>query len=314
MQAYILRRVLAAVPVLMVVALFTFTIVRLMPGDPAAVIGGDTATPEEIEIIRRSMGLDKPMYVQLGIWLKDIARGNLGESVHSRYSVAGLIASRVEPTVALAVVTEIITITIAVPLGVLAAWKANTWIDRSVMAFAVVGFSMPVFWLGFMLMWLFGIRLEWLPVASYEPLFTAGFIPFIRHLILPGLTLGLVFVALIARMTRASVLEILREDYIRTARAKGLSDTVVLLRHAMKNAALPIVTIIGLGIALLLTGVVITETVFAIPGLGRLTADAILHRDYPVIQGVILVVAAAYVLINLAVDITYAYFDPRIRY
>lgn len=313
MLGYVLRRVLAVIPVLIVVALFTFTILRLMPGDPAAVIGGDTATPEEIEIIRKSMGLDKPIYVQLGIWLADIARGDLGESVHSRHSVAGLILSRVEPTLSLAILTEIIAISIAVPLGVLAAWKANSIIDRSVMLLAVVGFSMPVFWLGFMLMWLFGIKLEWLPVATYVP-FREDFFAFLQHLILPSVTLGLVFIALIARMTRATVLEVLREDYIRTARAKGLADTAVLLRHAMKNAALPIVTIIGLGIAGLISGVVVTETIFAIPGIGRLSVDAIVHRDYPVIQGVILMTAGAYVFINLAVDITYAYFDPRIRY
>ena len=313
MRRYIMRRVLAAIPVLVVVALFTFTMIRLTPGDPAAVIGGDTATPEEIEIIRKSMGLDKPIYTQLGIWLRDIMRGDLGESVHSHYSVAGLVLSRVEPTLSLAILTEIIAISIAVPLGVLAAWKANSVVDRAVMLFAVVGFSMPVFWLGFMLMWLFGIKLEWLPVATYVP-FREDFLGWLSHLILPAFTLGLVFIALIARMTRATVLEVLREDYIRTARAKGLAENMVLLRHAMKNAALPIVTIIGLGIAALLSGVVVTETIFAIPGIGRLSVDAIVHRDYPVIQGVILMTAGFYVFMNLAVDITYAYFDPRIKY
>ena len=318
MQAYIIRRVLAAIPVLGVVALFTFALLRFMPGDPAAVLAGQEATDEQVEKIRTNLGLDRSMPVQLGIWLRQLARGDLGTSIRSNTSVLGLIRKRVEPTLALAILTEIIAISIAVPLGVVAAWKANSLIDRVVMVFAAVGFSMPVFWLGFILIWVFGL---WafgldrpvLPVAGYTP-FTEGFGSFIRHLILPAVTLGLVLVALITRMTRASMLEILKEDYIRTAHAKGLSERLVLTRHALRNASLPIITVIGLGVAALLSGAVVTESVFAIPGMGRLAVDAIAARDYPVIQGLIIVLATVYVFINLAVDITYAYLDPKIRY
>ena len=318
MQAYIIRRVLAAIPVLGVVALFTFALLRFIPGDPAAVLAGQEATDEQVEKIRANLGLDRSMPVQLGIWLRQLARGDLGNSIRSNTSVLGLIRKRVEPTLALAILTEIIAISIAVPLGVVAAWKANSLLDRVVMVFAAVGFSMPVFWLGFILIWVFGL---WafgldrpiLPVAGYTA-FSEGFGSFIRHLILPAVTLGLVLVALITRMTRASMLEILKEDYIRTAHAKGLSERLVLTRHALRNASLPIITVIGLGVAALLSGAVVTESVFAIPGMGRLAVDAIAARDYPVIQGLIIVLATVYVFINLAVDITYAYLDPKIRY
>lgn len=318
MQAYIIRRVLAAIPVLGVVALFTFALLRFIPGDPAAVLAGQEATDEQVEQIRTNLGLDRPMPVQLGIWLSQLARGDLGKSIRSNTSVLGLIRKRVEPTLALAILTEIIAISIAVPLGVVAAWKANSLIDRVVMVFAAVGFSMPVFWLGFILIWVFGL---WafgldrpiLPVAGYTA-FNEGFGSFIRHLILPAVTLGLVLVALITRMTRASMLEILKEDYIRTAHAKGLSERLVLTRHALRNASLPIITVIGLGVAALLSGAVVTESVFAIPGMGRLAVDAISARDYPVIQGLIIVLASVYVFINLVVDIAYAYLDPKIRY
>jgi peptide/nickel transport system permease protein len=227
--------------------------------------------------------------------------------------VSKLIGQRLEPTLALTVTTMCIAVALAVPLGIVAAWNAGTWIDRLVMVFAVLGFSLPVFWLGFLFIYGFSVRLELLPVQGYVS-YQKGLWPFLRHLILPSLTLGMVYMALIARMTRASMLEVLREDYVRTAHAKGLKPYAVLLRHALKNASLPIVTIIGVGVALLIGGVVVTESVFAIPGLGRLTVDAILHRDYPVIQGIILVFSGVYVLINLLVDFTYTLLDPRIRY
>lgn len=295
------------------VALFTFGLLHIIPGDPAAVIAGDYATPEDVERIREKLGLNRPLPVQLGIWVGHVLRGDLGESIFTGHSVAGMIRGRIEPTLALMLLTEVFAISVGVSLGMLAAWKANTWVDRTVMVFVVLGLAVPVFWLGFMLIWVFAIRLPWLPVAEYRPI-SDGFIPFIRHLILPALALGTVYIALIARMTRASVLEILREDYIRTAKAKGLGERVVLLRHALKNASLPIITIIGLGLAALISGAVVTESVFAIPGLGRLIVDSILHRDYPIIQGLILLTAAVYVFVNLAVDIIYAYLDPRIRY
>jgi peptide/nickel transport system permease protein len=296
-----------------VVALFVFALLHLSPGDPAAVIAGDYARPADVQRIRQQLGLDQPLHVQLAIWLGHVLRGDLGTSIFSGLPVARLIGQRLEPTLALTVCTMVIAVLLAVPLGVVAAWHAGTWIDRLVMVIAVLGFSVPVFWLGFLLIYSFAVQLEVLPVQGYVS-FRQGLLPCLKHLVLPSCTLGLVYMALIARMTRASVLEVLREDYIRTAHAKGLSPRVVLLWHALKNAALPIVTVIGVGVALLIGGVVVTESVFAIPGLGRLTVDAILHRDYPVIQGIILVFSGVYVLVNLLVDVAYTFLDPRIRY
>ena len=319
LRAYILRRLLATIPVLAVVALFTFTLLRIVPGDPAAVLAGHEATLEDVEQIRTRLGLDRPLPVQLGVWIGQLARGDLGNSIRKTDEpVLRLIASRVEPTLSLTLITETAAVLIAVPLGVLAAWKANSWIDRLVMVFAAVGFSMPVFWVGFILIWIFGLwsfglDFPLLPVAGCSPL-GEGAVEFARHLVLPAITLGLVLIALIARMTRASMLEILKEDYVRTARAKGITENMVLIRHALRNASLPIITVIGLGVAALLSGAVVTESVFAIPGMGRLAVDAIVARDYPVIQGLIIVLATLYVFINLGVDIAYAYLDPRIRY
>lgn len=313
MLPLIFRRLLATIPVMGVVALFVFALLHFTPGDPAAIIAGDYATPHDIARIRAHLGLDRPFLVQVGIWLVHVVRGDLGTSIFSGLPVSTLIKHRAEPTVALTILTMLISVLIAVPLGVLAAWKQGSWIDRAVMVFAVSGFSMPVFWLGFLLVYIFAIQLAVLPVQGYVPLH-AGFAPFLRHLILPALTLSLIFMALIARMTRASMLGVLHEDYIRTAFAKGLASRTVLLRHALKNAGLPVITIIGIGFALLIGGVVVTESVFAIPGIGRLTVDAIIHRDYPVIQGVVLVVSGVYVLINLVVDLLYVVLDPRIRY
>jgi len=309
----VLRRLLATIPVMGVVALFVFALLHFTPGDPAAIIAGDYATPQDIARIRAHLGLDRPFLVQVGIWLGQVLRGDLGTSIFSGLPVSTLIKQRTEPTVALTILTMLISVLIAVPLGVLAAWKQGSWIDRAVMVFAVSGFSMPVFWLGFLLVYLFAVWLSILPVQGYVP-FSAGLIPFLRHLILPALTLSLIYMALIARMTRASMLGVLHEDYIRTAFAKGLAPRTVLLFHALKNAGLPVITIIGIGFALLIGGVVVTESVFAIPGIGRLTVDAIIRRDYPVIQGVVLLVSGVYVLINLVVDLLYVVLDPRIRY
>lgn len=313
MLPLVLRRLLATIPVMGVVALFVFALLHFTPGDPAAIIAGDYATPQDIARIRAHLGLDRPFLVQVGIWLGQVVRGDLGTSIFSGLPVSTLIKQRAEPTVALTILTILISVLIAVPLGVLAAWKQGSWIDRAVMVFAVSGFSMPVFWLGFLLVYVFAVQLAVLPVQGYVPLHL-GFVPFLRHLILPALTLSLIFMALTARMTRASMLGVLHEDYIRTAFAKGLASRTVLLRHALKNAGLPVITIIGIGFALLIGGVVVTESVFAIPGIGRLTVDAIIHRDYPVIQGVVLVVSGVYVLINLVVDLLYVLLDPRIRY
>jgi peptide/nickel transport system permease protein len=311
--AYLVKRLLATIPVMGVVALFVFSLLYISPGDPAAVIAGDIATEEDIARIRAKLGLDEPYLVRFGTWLWALARGDLGVSIFTNLPVSQLIGQRLEPTLALTLCTLVVAVLVAVPVGVIAAWRAGTWIDRVVMGLAVLGFSLPVFVFAYLLIMLFSIQLEWLPVQGYVSI-TEGFWPFLRHMILPSVALGTVYMALIARITRASMLEVLAQDYIRTAQAKGLSQGNVLVGHALKNAAVPIVTIIGIGIALLISGVVVTETVFAIPGIGRLTVDAILRRDYPIIQAVTLLFSAAYVLINLAVDLSYTLLDPRIRY
>ncbi|TAN53949.1 MAG: ABC transporter permease [Betaproteobacteria bacterium] len=313
MFAYAVKRLLAIIPVMGVVALFVFSLLYIAPGDPAAVIAGDIATEDDIVRIRAKLGLDQPYLVRFGGWLWALAHGDLGVSIFTNLPVAQLIGQRLEPTLALTLCTLLVTVALAVPIGVIAAWRVGTWIDRLVMAFSVLGFSVPVFVLAYLLMMLFSVRLEWLPVQGYVSI-TEGFWPFLRHMILPSVALGTVYMALIARITRASMLEVLSQDYIRTAQAKGLASDQVLYGHALKNAAVPIVTVIGIGIALLISGVVVTETVFAIPGIGRLTVDAILRRDYPIIQAVTLLFSGAYVLVNLAVDLSYTLLDPRIRY
>jgi peptide/nickel transport system permease protein len=313
MFAYIIRRIIATIPVMAVVAIFVFALLYLSPGDPAAIIAGDTATVEDIVRIRAKLGLDQPVYVQFGEWVWRLMQGDLGISIFTNLPVTKLIQQRVEPTIALTVATLIVSVAAAIPMGVLAAWKAGSWIDRVVMVFAVLGFSVPVFVLAYILIFIFAIWLNLLPVQGYVSI-TAGFWPFLSHIILPSIALGMIYAALIARITRASMLDVLAQDYIRTAQAKGLGNERVLIGHALKNAAVPIVTIIGIGVALLIGGVVVTETVFAIPGLGRLTVDAILRRDYPIIQGVILIFSGAYVIVNLLVDLSYTLLDPRIRY
>jgi len=311
--ALILKRIVATLPVMGVVALTLFALLHLTPGDPAQIIAGDYATPQDIAKIRSALGLDKPLLAQAGIWLGNVLRGDLGTSIYSGLPVTTLIAQRAGPTVALTLLAMLISVMLAVPLGVLAAWRQGSWIDRVIMIFSVSGFSMPVFWLGFLLVWVFSIWLGALPVQGYQPL-AEGPWQFLRHLILPAATLSLIYMALIARMTRASMLGVLGEDYVRTAFAKGLPPRRVLLGHALKAASLPVVTIIGVGFALLIGGAVVTESVFALPGIGRLTVDAIVRRDYPVIQGVILIISGVYVLLNLVIDILYVFLDPRIRY
>ena len=313
MFAFLVKRIAATVPVLLIVAVLVFLLLRLTPGDPAAIIAGDAASPENIAKIRENFGLDKPLPVQFGIWFGNLMRGDLGESYFFKIKVAALIGQRIEPTLALSLCTIVIAVLVAVPLGVLAAWKQGGWLDRALMGFSVMGFSIPVFVLGYLLIWLVSLKLGWLPVQGYQRL-EGGFLPFIRHLILPSITLSVIYIALIARVTRAAVQDVLSEDYIRTARAKGLPEIRVLISHALANAAVPIITVIGIGIALLIGGVVVTESVYGIPGLGRLTVDAVLARDFPTIQGVILFFSFVYVLINLLVDISYLFFDPRIRY
>jgi peptide/nickel transport system permease protein len=286
---------------------------RLTPGDPAAILDGDATSTDQNAHIRASLGLDRPIPVQFGIWVGHMASGDLGESFYYKQSVTSLIGQRLEPTLSLALITIVIAVLVSVPLGVIAAWRFGGWFDRALMGFSVMGFSIPVFVLAYILIWIVSVKLGWLPVQGYKRL-ADGFWPYLQHLILPSITLSVIFIALIARVTRASVLEALGEDYIRTARAKGLRESRVLIRHALANAAVPIVTVIGIGIALLIGGVVVTETVYAIPGLGRLTVDAVLARDFPTIQGVILFFSLVYVGVNLAVDLSYVFLDPRIHY
>ena len=313
MQRYIAQRILAIIPVLLIVAIIVFSLLHITPGDPVSVMAGDLATPEQIARIKHKMGLDRPLHVQLGKYLGNLARGDLGESIFNRFKVTTLIKRRLEPTFSIGVAAKVLSILIGIPLGILAAWKANSVADRLIMIFAVTGLAIPSFWLGFNLIWLFAVKLGWFPAVGYVSI-TDDVLTWARHITLPVISIGFITSALITRMTRATMLEVLREDYIRTARAKGLAENVVLIRHALKNAALPIVTIIGLGISALISGSVIIESVFAIPGVGRLLVDAVLRRDYPIIQGIILVVAFSYVLINFLIDLSYGYFDPKIRF
>jgi peptide/nickel transport system permease protein len=310
---FIARRLLATIPVLLIVAVLVFLMLRLTPGDPAAILAGDAASTEQITAIRASLGLDRPLPVQFAIWLGNLARGELGQSYFYKMQVTQLIGQRLEPTMALATLTILFAVVVSIPLGVLAAWRFGGWFDRALMGFSVLGFSVPVFVLAYILIWIVSLQLGWFPVQGYRRL-ADGFFPFLHHLILPALTLSVIYIALIARVTRASVLEALGEDYIRTARAKGLPELRVLVRHALANAAVPIATVIGIGIAILIGGVVVTESVYAIPGLGRLTVDAVLARDFPTIQGVILFFSFIYVLVNLVIDLSYVFLDPRIRY
>jgi peptide/nickel transport system permease protein len=286
---------------------------RLTPGDPAAILAGDAASSEQIAAIRASLGLDRSLPVQFAIWLGNLLQGELGQSYFYKMQVTTLIGQRIEPTLALATLTILIAVVVSIPLGVIAAWRFGGWFDRALMGFSVIGFSVPVFVLAYILIWIVSLKLGWFPVQGYRRI-ADGFFPFLHHLILPAITLSVIYIALIARVTRASVLEALGEDYIRTARAKGLPEMRVLVRHALANAAVPIATVIGIGIAILIGGVVVTESVYAIPGLGRLTVDAVLARDFPTVQGVILFFSFVYVFVNLLIDLSYVFLDPRIRY
>lgn len=313
MFAYVTRRVLATIPVLGVVAVIVFLMLRLSPGDPAAIIAGDNASADDILMIRGQLGLDRPMIEQFFHWLWQLLGGDLGNSIYLQRPVMGLILERVEPTLALSLTTMGFAVMLAIPIGVLAAWRAGTWVDQTIMALSVLAFSVPVFLIGYGLVIGLSLELEWLPVQGFVSL-AEDPLRFALHLVLPTIALGLVYTALLARITRATMLETLSEDFIRTARAKGLGEPRVLILHALKNASVPIVTTIGTGLALLIGGVVVTESVFAIPGIGRLTIEAVLQRDYPVIQGVILVIAAVYVFVNLAIDLAYPLLDPRIQF
>jgi peptide/nickel transport system permease protein len=313
MLAYFLRRVLATIPVVLMVALFVFSLLYIAPGDPAAIIAGDQASPEDVERIRASLGLDRPFLVRFFEWLWQVMHGDLGTSIFTNLPVSHMIAQRIEPTVSLMVLTLILSLERRHSDGRdrgLETWHADRpggddgggvrLFDAGVRGRLFAGL-------------LFALQLDWLPVQGFTSI-TEGVVPFLRNLILPAVALGLIYMALLARITRATMLDVLSQDYVRTAKAKGVEQKGILFVHALKNAAVPIVTIVGIGFATLIGGAVVTESVFAIPGLGRLTVDAILRRDYPVIQGVVLLFSFTYVLVNLAVDLLYTVFDPRIRY
>lgn len=311
-MGYLLHRILSTLPVMGVVAVVVFMLIHLSPGDPAALIAGDLATEEDIARLREALGLNQPLWRQFVIWAGGLLTGDLGTSIFTQVPVTQLLAQRIEPTVAIAGLTMLVTLLLAIPLGTLAAYRAGSWVDRLVMVFSVFAFSVPVFLIGYLLIYGLSIQLQWFPVQGYVKL-EEGVWPWLRSLVLPCVNLALIYMALITRMTRATVLEVLQEDYIRTARAKGLGVFSVLL-HALRNAAIPIATTVGAGIAMLIGGVVVTETVFAIPGVGRLVVDSVQRHDYPVIQSVLLISAAVYVFINLLIDLSYRFFDPRIQY
>ena len=313
MGYYILRRLLASIPVVILVGVMTFSILHIAPGDPAVLMAGEEATPADVEAMRVALGFDKPFIVQSGKWSGRLLRGDLGTSIFSQHTIVSLMKPRIEPTLSLAIIAISLSIIIGVPMGVLAAWNQGSFVDRGVMVFAVLGFSIPVFWLGFLFIWAFAVKIHLFPAVGFVSI-TDGVFPFLRSITLPALANAIPYSALVARMTRSTMVEVMQEDYIRTARAKGLTERVVNGRHGLRNAAIPIVTVVGLVFAGLVGGAVVTETVFAIPGLGRLLVDGVVRRDYPIVQAMLMVVAVSYVFVNLAVDITYAFLDPRIRY
>lgn len=313
MLYFLLRRGLATAPVLLIVAIIVFLLLRMTPGDPAAAIAGDAASAQDIAQIRRQLGLDASIFHQFFNWLGEVLHGNLGYSYFYKMRVTDLIGQRLAPTLSVASLTIVLTVLIAVPTGLLAAWRRGGALDRFVMGASVLGFSVPVFVAGYLMIWLFSMQLGWLPSQGYSRL-ENGIGPWLSHLVLPCVTLAVMYAALIARVTRAAVSEALTEDFVRTARAKGISEWRMLTRHALANAAVPIATVVGLSVAGLIGGVVVTETIYAIPGLGLLTVDAVLSRDYPLIQGLTLFFSLIYVVVNLLVDLSYLLLDPRIRY
>lgn len=310
---YVLRRLIAAIAVMAMVGIFIFLLLRLVPGDAAAMIAGTNATPQMVAGIREQLGLNEPLSVQFVYWALGILSGNLGKSIFAELPVLTLVSQRVEPTISLSVLTMILSVTAGISFGIFASWRAGGFVDRMLTAFSALGYSVPVFVVGYFLTYFFALEKHWLPVQGYVSI-EHGLGSWFVHLVLPTVALSLSYIAFIARITRASMLEVLSEDYMRTAAAKGVSNYAMLFHYALKNAGAPILTVIGLSFAYLIGGVVITETVFNLPGIGRLVVDAIRNRDYPVIQGVLILTSGLYVLINLAVDLAYGLVDPRIRY
>ena len=313
MMTYILRRILLTIPVIIIVGVVVFMLVHSVPGDPAAVRLGDQSTPDQVEQARESMGLNDPLLVQFGSWFGDALRLDFGSSFFNDQTVIEALSQRKEPTILLTLYALLIEISIGVPLGIIAAVKRDSIIDRSMMIVSISGAAIPTFFLGIVLILIFAVKLQWVPSGGYTSIFDDPVNHF-RGMILPAFTLGFASAGLVARLVRSSMLDVLREDYVRTAQAKGLKYSAVVNRHALRNALIPAITVIGFSIGGLLGGAVVTETVFTIPGMGRLVVTSISRRDYPVIQGAIMIIAAIYVFVNLFVDILYAYIDPRIRY
>ena len=313
MATFVGRRILSLGGVLLVVGVIAFILIHAAPGDPAAFMLGPEATAEQVEQLRRLLGLDQPLFIQFLRWFGRALRGDLGESIFLGKPAVSVIGERLEPTLLLTTLAALISVVIGVPAGILAALRRNTFTDQALMTAAVLGMSAPSFWLGLNLLLWFGLELRWFPVAGYVPLREAGLSAF-RWLVLPAFTLGFIQAALLARMTRSAVLEVLGFDFVRTARAKGLHERAVVLRHVFRNALIPIVTVFGNTVATLMGGAIVTETVFAVPGVGRLVVQAVLRRDYPLLQAVIVFTAAVYVVINFLIDLVYAVVDPRVRY
>ncbi len=313
MTRYVLRRLLGIIPVLVLVAVTAFLLIHLVPGDPAVVMLGNEATPAQLQTLRAQLGLDRSLPEQFLLWLVQVLRGNMGDSFFLGRPVAQALTERLPATLQLAALSLIFSLIIGVPAGLIAAVRQNTWWDQLVMATAIGGISVPSFWLGLAMILVFSVHLGWLPSGGYAPLWE-DFGQGLRTLTLPAFSLGFMQAALIARMTRSSMLDVLRQDYVRTATAKGLTRWYVILRHALKNAMIPVVTTIGTAFGVLLGGAVVVEIVFTYPGLGRLVVLAVQRRDYPLVQGALLLTSVIYVVVNLAVDLLYCVFDPRIKY
>jgi peptide/nickel transport system permease protein len=312
--SFLIRRLLAAIPVVLVVGMTVFVLINLAPGDPVSIMLGPDARPEAVERMRESLGLDQPLPVRFGIWFSRALVGDLGDSIYFRQPVMSAIITRLEPTLMLTFGAVFVAVTIGVTTGLLSGLRRGTWVDQSLMFLALLGVSIPEFWLALNLVILFGVELRWFPVSGYVTIGEGGLLEAARHVALAAFAVGFIQSALIARMTRSSIIEVMSQDFVRTARAKGLSGVPVVLKHALRNAMIPIVTVIGLVFALSLGGAIVVEIVFNLPGIGRMLIDSVGRRDYPVIQGVVLYIAFAYVLANLLVDLTYALIDPRIRY
>jgi peptide/nickel transport system permease protein len=309
----ILRRIAGAIPVVLLVTLITFGLMRLIPGDVSAALAGVSATPAEREQIRHNLGLDQPVQVQLVRWYGDLLRGDLGRSLFLGKPVAQATFERLPVSLSLSAYSLVLTLVLGLGSGILAAMRQNSWVDQAAMMFAMLGISMPNFWIGLMMIVLFSVHLGWLPTGGYIPI-EQDFVGWLRTATMPAVSLALLQVGLLARITRSTMLEVLRQDYVRTARAKGLPHYLVIGKHALANAMIPIVTVVGIIVSLLISGSVVTETVFSVPGVGQLLTSAILNRDYPMIQGALLFVTLLVVGINIAMDIAYAWLDPRVRY